>query len=287
MRAFAIIIFAVSAMFVVAPKVDAQSSRAVNAARIEVLERQVKALEARLGGRVSQTANQPVTNNRVVADLSARMGSLEEQLRKLNGRLEEFEYRQRQFEQTIELVQQELALQRSDIAKASANVQANPVATAPSTANDNASVVEPETEVPAAVVPSVELPDGDAKAQYEYAFNFIRKNDLESGRIAMDKFMEVNAGNPLTGNAKFWLGRIYLQQGKNANAAQKFLALIEEHPNHAKRGEALVDLADVLIKLDSSSDACNALLEFRRVEDKATGRLKNRANRLSQQARCN
>lgn len=284
-KAFALSCVFVASSFWVMPEAQAQSS-SVNSARIEVLERKIRTLQARLGENPAGAVSSDAAGNRVIADISARMGSLEEQIRRLTGRLEEFEYRQRQLAQTLELVQQELALQRSDIAKAAAQ---QPVANAGGAAVP-AITPTPTEETPAvADVPAVviELPDGDAAAQYEYAFNFIRKNDLDSGQLAMEKFMEVNAGNPLVGNAKFWLGRIYLQQGKNANAAQNFLSLIEEHPNHNKRGEALVDLADVLIKLDSAGDACNALLEFRRVEDKTSGRLKSRATRLSEQARCN
>ncbi|MCK0068623.1 tetratricopeptide repeat protein [Kordiimonas laminariae] len=268
-------------------EVQAQSN-SVNSARIEVLERKIRALQVRLGETPDGVAPTQAGGNRVIADISARMGTLEEQIRRLTGRMEEFEYRQRQLSQTLELVQQEMALQRADIAKAAVQQPVGASNALPSASTEEAPAGA-TPEVAAVTEPAVviELPDGDAAAQYDYAFNFIRKNDLDSGQIAMEKFMEVNAGNPLVGNAKFWLGRIYLQQGKNANAAQNFLALIEEHPNHNKRAEALVDLADVLIKLDSASDACNALLEFRRVEDKASGRLKTRASRLAERARCN
>ena len=114
----------------------------------------------------------------------------------------------------------------------------------------------------------------------------VRKNDLQRGQLAFEKFIEANAGDSRIGNAKFWLGRIHLQEGHNAQAAQYLLALIEEHPNHAKRPDALVDLAEVLLKLESAGDACNALSEFRRVDGKASSRLKARAGRIGASARC-
>jgi TolA-binding protein len=82
------------------------------------------------------------------------------------------------------------------------------------------------------------------------------------------------------------LGRIHLLKGRLPQAAQQLLALIEEHPNHGKRADALLDLADVLIGLGSKPDACNALAEFRRSADNASDRLKARAERTAAEAGC-
>lgn len=268
----------------VTPSVSAQSSNAVNTAKIEVLERKVRTLQARLGVQSTDTvageATSSMTDRRLVADLSAKIGSVERQLRQLTGRLEEYEFKQRQLEQAMELLRKEMSIQREDLLNATVNGQATPAAQ-PIVSTPAVEVPQPE---PAA--PAVELPSGDAASQYKYAFAFIQKNDLDSGRLAMEQFIERNAGDTRIGNAKFWLGRIHLQQERNGQAAQQLFSLIEEHPNHPKRADALVDLADVLVKLDSSTDACNALAEFRRVADGATGRLKRRAEQIGEAARC-
>ena len=111
-------------------------------------------------------------------------------------------------------------------------------------------------------VVAIELPDGTPAERYGYAFAFVRSNDLDSGRAAMEQFLDANGDDPQAPNAKFWLGRIHMQQGRNAEAAQMFLSLIEDHPNHNRRADSLVDLSDVLIKLGAADDACNALAEF-------------------------
>lgn len=272
-----------------APAAFGQSSNAVNSARIEVLERKVRTLQTRLGvnpaansGAASE--NSSLTDRRLVADLSAKIGGIERQMRQLTGRLEEFEFKQRQLEQALEVLRKDLSLQQQDLLAATANNSqvAQPVVDAPSdAATQPATPVAQEPEAS-----TVELPEGDAASQYKYAFAFIQKNDLDSGRIAMEQFIEKNAGDSRIGNAKFWLGRIHLQQGLNGQAAQRLFSLIEEHPNHPKRADALVDLADVLVKLDSGSDACNALAEFRRVGEGVADRLKRRAAQIGEAARC-
>ncbi|PCI63746.1 MAG: hypothetical protein COB37_03935 [Kordiimonadales bacterium] len=298
MKRLLILPLMMGAVFFPSTEVLAQSSSAVNSAKIIVLERQVQTLRTRLGINPAAPNNsQGITaqpaNQRLVADLLAKVGALEAQIRRMNGRLEEFEYAQRQMQEALEAMQKDMSLQREEFARAGstgvAGQNARPSgtgavaatsATGPANNDGGETLAEPET-------PSVRLPTGDAAEQYKYAFAFVRKNDLTSGRLALEQFVAANTGDVRIGDAKFWLGRIHLREGRNGQAAQHFLALIEDHPNHAKRTDALVDLADVLIKLDGTDDACNALAEFRRVGDKASARVKTRADRLSQSARCN
>ena len=275
---------------IVASPANAQNSNAVNSAKIEVLERQVTMLRTRLGMNPPAPAKglspaSAAQNPTLVADLSAKIGTLEAQIRRLTGKLEEFEHRQRLMQQDIDLVRKEMELLRqrpvgSDTSDPLAVDGSDNVASP--LAADGGEALAPVEE--AAV--TVELPEGDAASQFDFAFAFVRKNDLARGQLAFEQFVERNPKDNRLANAKYWLGRIHLQEGRNAKAAQYLLALIEEHPNHAKRPDALVDLADVLLKLDSAGDACNALAEFRRVSDKASARVKANADRISAAARC-
>jgi len=283
------LILAAAISLAVAAPGEAQSS-AVNAARIEVLERQVRMLRSRLGmsppAGVEATETAAPANPALVADLSAKLGTLESQLRKLNGRLEEYEYHQRQLKEEIDILRKDMELQRRDMTPVSTSDTAAPATPPTSLPDANGGEALPPVEEAKPAAPVVALPDGDASKQYDYAFAFVRKNDLASGRIALEKFLAANPSADEVGNAKFWLGRIHVLEGRNAQAAQQLLSIIEDHPNHERRPDALIELADVLIKLDAAGDACNALAEFDRVADKASPRLKSRAERLSASARC-
>ncbi len=288
-----------------ASPVTAQSSPAVMEAKIDAIQRQLRILQRRVnGGAVpTDTAEAEPTapaDRRVLADILAKMATLDRQMRQLNGRLEEYEYRQNEMTETLAQIRQQMALQREQML--AQTVDGSPVVDTQQQPQQGQGDVRPEGNTPPAdplvdtpgealpAVPAaaatIDLPDGDAATQYSFAFAFIRKNDLDSGRIAMEKFMEAHPADPQAANAKFWLGRINMQQSRNAEAAQLFLSLIEDHPNHDKRVDALVDLSDVLIALGAAGDACNALAEFRRIEDKASERLKARARRVSETARC-
>lgn len=274
--------------------VEAQSSNAVLSAKVEVLERQVRMLRSRLGmnppasveapGQAIEAGPTGPANPALVADLSVKMGSLEAQIRKLTGRLEEYEYHQRQLKEEIDILRKDLELQRRSAEQPPSTMPATTPQTAPAS-NDGGEALAPVEEA-TPTTPVIELPAGDAAAQYDYAFAFVRKNDLASGQVALEKFLEANPNDNRVGYAKFWLGRIHVLEGRNAQAAQYLLSLIEDHPNHERRPDALVELADVLIKLDAAGDACNALSEFSRMEDKASPRMRTRAERLSATARC-
>lgn len=265
--------------------VSAQSQAEI-ALKVERLEREMIALENRLRGgqgAVPSVSSGPVdpADRSLMGDLVAKVGSLESQLRSINGRLEELEYKQRQMDEAVELLRKEMTLQAQETAQAQAEMKAQISSSSSSDAGPATT-----TTAPASVAPAIELPDADPAAQYRYAFEFIQKNDLDNGFKAMDLFLKANPKDERAGNAKFWLGRIHLLKGRMPQAAQQLLALIEEHPNHDKRPDALLDLADVLIALDSAPDACNALAEFRRMESKANDRLIARAKKTAQTAGC-
>ena len=286
----------VALLAVMAPSANAQNSNAVNSAKIEVLERQVTMLRTRLGmnpvapvsGAGSGAGAAPTAQNpALVANLSAKIGTLETQIRRLTGKLEEFEHRQRLMQQDIDLVRKEMELLRQQPSVSTGGASSlGPKAPADEADNTLAADGGQSLALVEEAAVTVEMPEGDAASQFAFAFAFVRKNDLPRGQLAFEQFVERNPKDSRLANAKYWLGRIHLQEGRNAKAAQYLLALIEEHPNHAKRPDALVDLADVLLKLDSAGDACNALAEFRRVSDKASARVKANAERISAAARC-
>ena len=272
-----------------------QSSPAVMNERIETLERQLRLVQRRLNGEQVNLATEGGTavsssDRRLLADISAKLGSLERQIRQLNGRLEEFEYRQNDLANSIEQLRTQMSIQREQqlagAGRQPLQPEQNNVASQPAD-NAGGETLDALPQEPVAESTAVELPEGTSAERYAYAFAFVRSNDLDSGRAAMEEFLDAHGDDTQAPNAKFWLGRIHMQQGRNAEAAQMFLDLIENHPNHNRRADSLVDLSDVLITLGAAEDACNALAEFRRIEDDTSDRLKANARRLSDRARCN
>lgn len=211
--------------------------------------------------------------------MNGKLSSMERQLGQLTGRLETAEHENGLLREEIEVLRREVAAQSSTDTSAAA--PPSPSAIAPA---DTLAQVGDDMAMQAELT----LPEGDAAAQFQYAFDFIRRNDLASGLTAMTLFLDTNPEGELKGNAHFWLGRIHLQQNRPGEAARQFLTVIDEFEGHGKRPDALFELAQVLLTLDGNNGAaaCNALAEFQRTADKANPRLKERAQRLAAQAQC-
>lgn len=286
------------------PQVEAFQSRSVKvlAARIEQLEREIRAIEQRVsateeGGTVTDGAggngSAAAPSGNVLADLTVKLSALETQMRALTGRLEEVEYAGKKNARAIDALRQELDLRLGAGAPSNQPPVNAPLLSGSGTVGQasQGDVLPPVAEAvpspaPVASPGAVKLPDGEAAARYNYAFEFVRQDDLESARTAMTLFLEAHPSDDLTPNAVFWLGRIHLREGRDGLAAQQFLKLIDSYPGHEKRADALVDLAEVLIRIDSAADACDALAEFDGLSATASPRLKSRALRLSETANC-
>ncbi|MBL8642785.1 MAG: tetratricopeptide repeat protein, partial [Rhodospirillaceae bacterium] len=59
----------------------------------------------------------------------------------------------------------------------------------------------------------VKLPEGTPKAQYDYAFDFLKRQDYASAETAFREFLKRAPKDPLAGNAQYWLGETYYVRG--------------------------------------------------------------------------
>ncbi len=253
---------------------NAQSTRD----RVFALEAELQALRAEIAEDNAARMDAGELR-RLLADLNVQIGAVERQLRTLTGRAEELEFRNRELRSELDLLRREV----TTLSAAGARTQAPEASTSSATP---AAPVANATPRPAPAAPTVALPQGDAATQFQYAFDFIRRNDLENGRKAMELFLQTNPDGEIKGNGHFWLGRVNLQMDRPGEAARQFLLLIDNFPDHEKRPDALFELAQVLLQLDSGNEACSALAELQRTRDKASRRLLDRATRLAASAQC-
>lgn len=244
--------------------------------QIQTLQRYVESLQtAGAAGSSSDSAEL----RRLIADLTTQLSAVESQLRTVTGRAEQLEFQNRQIQRDLDLLRREFAAQGGAAVAAGTQTAPNPPAGGAPPPG------QPAQDAPPAA--DVALPSASPSEQFQYAFDFIRANDLERGRAAMALFLETDPPGLLKGSAYFWLGRVLLRLDRPAEAARLFLALVDTFPDHEKRPDALYELAQVLISLDSSTEACSALSELLQGSGAVDERLRSRAERLSAEARCN
>lgn len=267
----------------IASAVMSPASAQDTAKRLERVEKQLKAVQRKVfgeGGIPAGTMTQQAVvtgtpERKLMADMSVKISSIEKQMRDITGRLESIEYRQEQLTKKLEMFTKDTSIRFDEMRENAASTTSSG-----GTASSQTTLAAP------ANAPEMALPDGDVNSQYDWAFAYIRKNDLKNGQKAMELFIAKHPKDEVSANAYFWLGRVHLQSGKYGKAAEQFLNVFEGFPTHQKAPEALTNLGEAMIKLGENGSACEAFLEFRRAYPDANDRLKRRVNGDEKKAGC-
>lgn len=108
-------------------------------------------------------------------------------------------------------------------------------------------------------VGEVKLPDGPPKAQYDFAFDLLRRNDFARAEVAFRDFLKRNPKDPLAGNAQYWLGETHYVRGDFQQAAVEFMAGYQNYPRTNKGPDNLLKLAMSMSSMGQTQGACTAL----------------------------
>ena len=112
-----------------------------------------------------------------------------------------------------------------------------------------------------ASVPSL-LPKGSVQDQYKYAFGLVRTTEYEKASKVLGEFIETYPDEPLTSNARYWLGRTHLVQKKYRQAAEVFLASYQSNPKGPKAADNLLNLGMSLAGLNKNKEACATYMKL-------------------------
>jgi len=260
--------------------------------RIERLEQELRAVQRRvfpngalvapeIGAERPAATEMGVPASSAVADLTARLDSLESQLREITGQAEQNANRLRQMEAALARFQ-ESAGARLDVLER-ADVPAEP-------ARQTATVVEPAPQLPRAAVGTGD--DAAAKADaaeqaYNSGFRLWEQRRYAEAQQTLEKVAKTYPSSKWASWANNLAGRAYLDGGKPATAAKLFLANYQGNPKGERAADSLYFLGQALVALDKPADACKAYDELEDVYG-ATMRdwLKQRLPAARTEARC-
>lgn len=182
-------------------------------------------------------------DSQLLGDISARITALEEENRKLYGRIEELEHK----------------LKTS--AKDSGSLQGKQdyYSTKPGNANSEYVIrlKEPEEELPFA-----KAADSEDEEKFNEAFAHIGKQDFESAKTDLNKFIEENPDSQYTSQSYFWLGEIARKEKANDVAAINYLKGYKSDPKGKRASESLVKLVQSLSALGKTEQACNNIARY-------------------------
>jgi tol-pal system protein YbgF len=223
-----------------------------------------------------------------LAQMSAKIMQLEEDNRKLNGRIEELQFDIKQLDEQI----QALALKPAAPAP-----EAPEVSDVPPTNNINALGNKPaESSTPSYVtkvgetnekyVKKVEPVEDPTEQEFDKAFLNIAKEDYKQAKIDFKDFVTNYPGTELSGEAYFWLGEIAWSDKDYNSSAINYLKGYKEAPTGGKAADNIFKLAMSLKELKKKDEACKNLKRFDTEFPEAHPNLKAQAEDELQKLKC-
>ncbi len=139
---------------------------------------------------------------------------------------------------------------------------------------------------PAAPGAASVLPAGDVKQRYDFAFGLLRQANYDQAEVALQEFVRLYPKEPLTSNARYWLGETYYVRAAYVQAAEVFLEGYQADPKGPKAPDSLLKLGMSLASLDKKREACAAFDKLIKDFPKAPAGIKNTVTREKQKSGC-
>lgn len=137
-----------------------------------------------------------------------------------------------------------------------------------------------------AVATSNVLPPGDVKLRYDFAFGLLRQANYDQAELALQEFVRLYPKEPLTSNARYWLGETYYVRAAYVQAAEVFLEGYQADPKGPKAPDSLLKLGMSLAGLDKKREACAAFDKLNKDFPNAPVGVKNTVSREKQKSGC-
>ncbi len=262
--------------------------------------------------------NVPLAKQSLIVPVQAadpRVGQLEEQLRVMNGRVEELNFLVLELQEMLRKQQkdnefrfQELEAGNGAPPKQSGDAtdvlpQTDPqtnVATATDPAVDpslgtpeqnlgtleadqNGNPVGGDGNIVAGAAIPAGLGDGEL---FDASYNLVLAGDYGAAESALKEHVSRFPKSKRASDAKYWLGESQLGQEKYADAAENFLAISRNYPKSERAPEALLKLGISMAALKKNDIACATFSEVIKRYPNADAALKSRIDTEKAAAQC-
>jgi len=194
----------------------------------------------------------------VAGRMQVQITQMQEQMRDLNGRIEEVQHRIAVLEDRLNRMSEDLEIRLMAIEDAVAKGAVAPPSAGPASAEGQPAPESGGGDEVAAAPPTraVELPEGTPREQYDFAYELLKNHQWEEGRGALMAFLEKHPDDELSDNAYYWVGETYYINQQYKDAAKAFLEGYRKYPKADKAPDNLLKLAKSLAALDQVDNAC-------------------------------
>ena len=121
---------------------------------------------------------------------------------------------------------------------------------------------------------------------YSYAYDMLVRENFMEAEKSFKAFIGEHPDDPLASNAYYWLGETYYVQKKFQLAAISFARGFQNFPKGNKAIDQLFKLALTFMNLGKNEDACAAFSKLESEFPNAPKRISNRAKEYIKRAKC-
>lgn len=254
-------------------------------AEVEALREDVLALQRQAYRAQNDGFSGPVSSS----DMAVRVGEMDENMRKINGRLDEIEYKLKSFDERINMINRDIDVRISmiegkPIKPSGAGIQEPKEKFAPKVAeNAPKSLLGAEIDK-GSDLPS--MPSKNAEQIYKEGLEYLKAKNYAKAEGSFDSVLRRFPQDKLAGNAQFWLGEVYYTQGQYKEAAVAFGKVYKNYKDGPKGADGLLKLGMSMKELNNKDAACEAFKNMNSEFPKAEDRIKNKAAEEAKKLGC-
>ena len=254
-------------------------------ADVEALKEDVRALQRNAYRAQNDDFSGPVSGS----DMAVRVGEMDENMRKINGRLDEIEYKLKTFEERINMINRDIDVRISmiegkPIKSNGAGIQEPKEKFAPKVADS-----APKSLLGAEIDKGTDLPSMPTKTAeeiYKEGLEYLKAKNYNKAEGSFDSVLRRFPQDKLAGNAQFWLGEVYYAQGQYKEAAVAFGKVYKDYKSGPKGADGLLKLGMSMKELNNKEAACEAFTNMTSEFPKAEDRIKNKAAEEAKKLGC-
>jgi tol-pal system protein YbgF len=135
-------------------------------------------------------------------------------------------------------------------------------------------------------MPQATASDASSKQLYETAYGLLLQQDYAAAESAFEEFLKRYPGDPLAGNAQYWLGETFYVRAQYKPAAAAFLKGYQAYGRSSKAPDSLLKLAMSLDRLGQRDAACSSYSELSVKFPSAPGAVRGRADSERRRLGC-
>lgn len=252
------------------------------------------------------------------ANMSLRIGQLEEQIRHLNGQVEQLGFQVRQLQDHIQRMSEDTEYRFQEMGRGGTPGAGPGVASQQPLQPPQGGVYQPPGQQQAPGQPLdlsralgqpldtgtpqggqmlgappqplgaqlVAAPTNDPKDAYDLSYGYILRGEFDMAEISFRDFLARFPGDDLAGNAQYWLGESLYARAHYRDAADAFLKGFNDYPQGAKAPDSLYKLGMSLKELGQTDAACSTFSEIARRYPRAPQAVQERARSEMQKSGC-